>query len=154
MIYAISSVVVAALTVTWEELAGQVAWWLTGNWLTTLWWSQGILHPSVRGVNTCADFFLKKCIFNDGMPYGDIDVGQHWLRYGWLPDGTKPLPEQMLINNGSSLVILIWGQFHRKCSRSLIGVSITNLRLHSHPSGCQWFDIICWKWVKWHQMSS
>ena len=34
--------------------------------------------------------------------YGDIDLGQHWLRYQhwprkWLvPDGTKPLPEPML----------------------------------------------------------
>ena len=29
-------------------------------------------------------------------PYSDIDLGQHWLRYGLLPEGTKPLPEPIL----------------------------------------------------------
>ena len=30
------------------------------------------------------------------MPYGDIELGQHWLDYGVLSDGTKPLYERML----------------------------------------------------------
>ena len=29
-------------------------------------------------------------------PNGDKNLGQHWPRYGLLPDGTKPLPEPML----------------------------------------------------------
>ena len=29
-------------------------------------------------------------------PYGDIELCQHWLGNGLLPDGTKPLPEPML----------------------------------------------------------
>ena len=31
-------------------------------------------------------------------PYGDIDLGQHWLSSGLLPDGPKPQPEPMLIS--------------------------------------------------------
>ena len=48
-------------------------------------------------------------------PYSDVDLGQHSL----LPDGTKPFPEPMLIYHQWSLVAIIWGQFHRKCSRYL-----------------------------------
>ena len=30
-------------------------------------------------------------------PFGDTDLGQHWLKKGLLPDGTKPLLEPLLI---------------------------------------------------------
>ena len=33
------------------------------------------------------------------MPYGGIDLGQHCSSNGLLPDGTKPLPEPVLINH-------------------------------------------------------
>ena len=33
---------------------------------------------------------------------------------GWLPDGTKPLPENILINNQKGAMTLVWGQFHKK----------------------------------------
>ena len=29
-------------------------------------------------------------------PYGDINLGPHWLSNGLLPDGSKPLPEPIL----------------------------------------------------------
>ena len=29
-------------------------------------------------------------------PYGNTELGQHWLSNGLLPGGTKPLPEPML----------------------------------------------------------
>ena len=31
--------------------------------------------------------------------YGDIDLGQHWLRQWPVADGTKPLPDPMLTNH-------------------------------------------------------
>ena len=33
------------------------------------------------------------------MPYGNINLGQHWLGNDLLPDSTKPLSEQMLISH-------------------------------------------------------
>ena len=49
-------------------------------------------------------------------PYADIDLGQHLLRQ-WL-DGTKPLPEPMLINHfevlqHSHLVYFTMLKWHR-----------------------------------------
>ena len=29
-------------------------------------------------------------------PYGGKDLGRHWFRFGFLPDGTRPLPKPML----------------------------------------------------------
>ena len=43
-------------------------------------------------------------------PYGDIDLGQHWLRL----DGTKPLPEPILTNHQCGPVTIIWGQYHKR----------------------------------------
>ena len=31
-------------------------------------------------------------------PYGGINLGQNWVGNGLLPDGTKPLPQPMLIS--------------------------------------------------------
>ena len=39
------------------------------------------------------------------------------LGNGLLPDGTKPLPETMLIYHQEGVVVLTLGQFGRKCSR-------------------------------------
>ena len=33
------------------------------------------------------------------MPYGDTDLGQHWLSKGLLPEDTKPLPDPVLAYN-------------------------------------------------------
>ena len=50
-------------------------------------------------------------------------VTQIWVSIGsgngLMPDGTKPLPEQMLINYQWGLPSFSWEQFHRKCSRYL-----------------------------------
>ena len=32
------------------------------------------------------------------MQFGVIDLGQHWLKYALFPDGTKPLPQPMLVS--------------------------------------------------------
>ena len=43
-------------------------------------------------------------------PYGVLTLGQHWLvytgsSYGLLPDGTKPLPEPMVIQQKKSCTV-------------------------------------------------
>ena len=48
--------------------------------------------------------------------YGNIDLGQH-SGNGLLPNGTKPLLEQKLINHQQGLVAFIGGQFHMKYPR-------------------------------------
>ena len=42
-----------------------------------------------------------------------INLGQHWCRY-LLLDGTKPLPELMLIYRQWGPVTITWGQFHKR----------------------------------------
>ena len=58
-----------------------------------------------------------------------------------LPDGTKPLPETVLINRQWCFVTFIWGQFHRKMAEiSILDVSlkITNLDLQlQHPGASE-----------------
>ena len=54
-----------------------------------------------------------------------VDIGSG---NGLLPDGTKPLPEHVLINLKWSVVAFTWGQFHKisiddmslKITRSLL----------------------------------
>ena len=55
---------------------------------------------------------------------------------GLLPNGTKPLPEPMLIKHWWSLVTFTWGQFHRKHSvdLSLIWVWENLIQNYSHFS--------------------
>ena len=38
-------------------------------------------------------------------PYGDTDPGQHWLKYGLLPDGPQASPETMFTPNYRGSVI-------------------------------------------------
>ena len=46
------------------------------------------------------------------MPYGNIDLDQHWITdNSLLPNGTKPSPGQML-----TYVAFTWEQFQKKCS--------------------------------------
>ena len=37
--------------------------------------------------------------YGPGKPYGDIDLGNIGSGNGLLPDGTKPLPEPVLVNH-------------------------------------------------------
>ena len=72
------------------------------------------------------------------MPYGNIDLGQHWVRWLLAAWSTKPLPEPMLTNcQWGRLVTVTWGQFLRKCSISILVMSlkIINLRLPPHLPG-------------------
>ena len=56
---------------------------------------------------------------------------------GLLPDGTKPLPEPMLIDHQCSPVTFILGQFHEMPQSSITEVSlkITYLKFHSNLPG-------------------
>ena len=48
------------------------------------------------------------------MPHGDIDLDQHCLRNGFLPDDTKPSPELMLTNQWG-FVAFTSGNVHAIC---------------------------------------
>ena len=52
-------------------------------------------------------------------PYGIIELGQHWLSNGLLPDGTKPSPAPMLTSSVRSLAFT-WELFNRNSSRFII----------------------------------
>ena len=58
------------------------------------------------------------------------EFGQHWFRYGLMPDRTKPLPEPMLTSHQWSLVAVTWRQFRRKFSRYLSFISASKLLTH------------------------
>ena len=64
------------------------------------------------------------------MPYED------WVNicsvYGFLPTGTKPLPEPVLTNHHWSLLAFTWGQFHRKCSRYISLIWFWNLLIYDY----------------------
>ena len=72
------------------------------------------------------------------MPYGDIELGQYWLRYWLVPGSTKPLPEpiwllirdvlwhQLGINFKASAQAILF------CTSSLM---IILLKLPPHPPG-------------------
>ena len=77
--------------------------------------ARGVLHLSVWwGYGT--DLTLTHCSLVT--PYGEILVNTD-PDNGLLPDGTKPLPEPMLINHQSGIVAFSLGEFHKKCSRYL-----------------------------------
>ena len=56
---------------------------------------------------------------------------------GLLPDGNKPLPEQMLTTHQSGIVAFTWGHFPRDTSaiNQLIQIKITYLKLHLNLAG-------------------
>ena len=58
-----------------------------------------IFFPNVNSQlkKSQGSIFLRNSLIRV-MPYGNIDQGQHWLRYWLLHDGTKPLSEPMLTN--------------------------------------------------------
>ena len=61
------------------------------------------------------------------MPFGDIDLDQHWLRWwldAWRHDGMKPLPESISTYHQMCSVAFIWQQSNKKCSWTYV------LRLH------------------------
>ena len=58
------------------------------------------------------DFRLNHC--NLVTPYGDMDLGQHWLSNELLRGGTKPLLVPMLANHQWGPKAFIWEQFHKK----------------------------------------
>ena len=65
---------------------------------------------------------------------------------GLLPDGTKPLPDPVLIDHQWSLAAFTWPQFHMKCSRYryLIWVSkFINSRLQPHLPRANELNHIC-----------
>ena len=78
------------------------------------------------------------------MPYGDIDLGQHWSGNGLLPDGTKPFPEPTLTYHHRNLVafiLFIWVQFYRKRSRYLTLVWVWKFLIYFNslwPSDTIW----------------
>ena len=49
-------------------------------------------------------------------PYGDRDLGNIGSGNGLVPDGTKPLPEPMLIYHQWGPLELIWVNFTRDTS--------------------------------------
>ena len=82
-------------------------------------------------------------------PYGDRDLGQHWLSNGLLPDGTKPLPEPMLTDYQWSPVTFILGKFHKRCLnrqslKSMWKLHIQNLIQISQGQMIYWFSFNRW----------
>ena len=60
-------------------------------------------------------------------PYGDIDLGQHWLKVmAWC---RQPLPEPMLTEHQCGLVAFSWGWFHKKCSRYISGTGVNSISI-------------------------
>ena len=53
------------------------------------------------------------------MPYGNLDLGQHWSSKGLLPECTKPLPETMMTTYQWSLAAFTRGQSPWKYFRYL-----------------------------------
>ena len=49
------------------------------------------------------------------MPYSDIIWVNIGSGNGLMPDGTKPLPEPMMISHLLPFVVLTWEQFHIEC---------------------------------------
>ena len=47
-------------------------------------------------VYVCTPLLYQNTISGLVMPYGNRDLGKHWLGNGLLPDGTKPLPKPVL----------------------------------------------------------
>ena len=73
---------------------------------------------SAHYINTLNKF--ENCLLHCGLVrlYGDIDLGQQWLRL-WL-DSTKPLPELMLICHQRCSMAFTWEQFHNKCKWTIL----------------------------------
>ena len=77
-------------------------------------------------------------------PYGDIYI---WVNtgsgIGLLPDGTKPLPEPMLISHQWGSVAFIWEQFCKRCisyqSQKLAWNYLSKMTVKS-PRG-QWVNL-------------
>ena len=67
------------------------------------------------GGNTYTFWGNNPCLTHCGLviPYGSIELVQHWLRQ-WLlvwSDTTKPLPESMLTYHQGGQLTITWGQF-------------------------------------------
>ena len=71
------------------------------------------------------------------MSYGNIDLGQHWLSNGLLPDGTKPLPEPMLTCHQRCFGAFTGEQCHEKDSWIIHNMcsEIILLKLLRHVQG-------------------
>ena len=72
------------------------------------------------------------------IPYSDIRLVNTGSDNGWLPTGTKSLPEPMFTNNQWSFVVFTWGSnFTRNVQLSFLDVllKITYLRLQLHLPG-------------------
>ena len=95
---------------------------------------------------------LRCCLQNDAiLPWNQclnslwfrVDISNHrsWATFvqvmAWCLTGTKPSPGTMLTNHKWGPVAFARGQFHRKCSRYILGISlkITNFRLCPHLPG-------------------
>ena len=69
---------------------------------------------------------------------GDIDLVNIGWGNGLVPDGTKQLPQPMLVDYDWSLVAFTWEQFYMKCSRTLSVTCIGGITLFEIIFRCQW----------------
>ena len=69
----------------------------TSMWKTKSSYNTDIQKYILKKMSAIMIIFVRTQYVNYLWPNNDTDLGQYWLRYNLLPDGTKPLPETMLI---------------------------------------------------------
>ena len=83
------------------------------------------------------------------MPYGDIDLGQHWLRQWLVAWCTKPLPKPILIYHITEVQWHSSGGILLEISQALIskiGLNITYIKFHPNLPGLNELSRCTWIW--------
>ena len=94
-------------------------------------WNSPVDYPNTESKHVIKEFewnifnqiFIEKVqgqhpwILDKWQHMTNIDLGQHWLSSGLLPDDTKTLTESMLAEKQWGILAPTWWQLYNKCSK-------------------------------------